>query len=91
VTWRNEYQGEYECVMTKTLEVDIATNEWQKLVNEFRESHWETTIAKPLSKQVEREAIVTSPEGQEFFVELNGSNPSILAYRVTISISFDNY
>ena len=91
VTWRNEVQGEYECVMTETLEVDIAINEWQKLVNEFKESRWETTIAKPSPKTVARKATVKSLEGQEFEVDLNDKTPSILGYRVTITISFDNY
>lgn len=90
IVWRNEYQGEYDCIMVETLERDIATNEWQKLVAELQTSDWETKIASTSGKEFERSATVRIGDDQDFSVSLSDKT-AVSGYQITISISFDNY
>jgi hypothetical protein len=91
---RNKDQGEYNCTMTSTLDEELASNYWNKLVAEIRTGFangWQVKIDESASARgMLKEAQFVSSDGQELSMVL-AKGVGRQGYRVDISIPFDNY
>jgi len=91
VVWRNEFQGDYECTMFETLDVDIATNEWNKLFDELKAEGWQADIDSSPIKSRLKSAAFRSTGDKEMSLDLEDKSLSTFGYRVDLTIPFDNY
>jgi hypothetical protein len=94
ISWRNEYQGSYDCTMFASLDEAVIMNDWKNFLHEFQRAYvsdWKATISEvPNGKMTLKSAKFTSPAEEEISLRLTKTSTR-LGYEINLTIPFDNY
>jgi hypothetical protein len=95
VSWRNQYQGSYECTMIWSLDELLIRNHWDKILEVLRYNYadgWEIKLDDhPEGKIRIKEVYFTSSEANKEFSMSLAKLTTRRGYRLAITIPFDNY
>jgi hypothetical protein len=94
IEWRNEYQGNYDCDMTVSLDQGMAENSWKTLVDEVQKRYakgWKRTDSTS-SQSTVKEVVFTNPSSDDISLKVAIAKSTLhRGYNVEIEIPFDNY
>lgn len=92
VEWRNQYQGNYNCDMTVSLDQAMAEDSWRKLVAVVQKRYAKGWKREDRNVGTSKEVVFTNPGSDDVSVKVGIAKSSLhRGYDVEIELPFDDY